>query len=94
MQNWTYDIKNKYLENLEILKLSFPEAYEFLKHIEGLGHKNFHMGTAVNMHFYYEDHFLFYFVFHTNPRNTSNAVKFSSEYNLRLKHDASVSSPE
>jgi|GEM_PF-3339626 len=59
---WTYDLTDKYLDNLEMLKLTFPEAYEFLKYIKGLEQKNFHMGTAVNMHFYFENHFIFYFI--------------------------------
>ncbi len=78
-------ISEKYRDNLIYLKDVFPEAYDFLKLIEGLEHKGFHMGTAVNMHFYYKENFLFYFRFRPKYSNSGNPVTFSPYYNLRLK---------
>lgn len=89
---WTYDLTDKYKDNLEMLSTDFPEAYRFLNDIENLGDKGFHMETAVNMHCYYKENFLFYFVFRPKSSN-KHYVRFSSEYNLRLKSDT-ISKPE
>jgi hypothetical protein len=91
---WSNDLTDKYKDNVESLKYYFEDAYKFLKDIEKLNGYGFHMGTAVNMHFYYKEHFLFYFRFHPKANLPGSPVKFSPDYNLRLKHDAPVSSPE
>lgn len=92
--NWTNDLTDKYKDNVESLKYYFEDAYKFLKDIESLNAYGFHMGTAVNMHFYFKEHFLFYFRFHPKANLPESPDKFSPDYNLRLKHDALESSPE
>lgn len=91
---WSNDLTEKYNDNVDSLRCYFEEAHHFLKDIEGLNSYNFHLGTAVNMHFYYKEHFLFYFKFHSKANIPESPVRFSPEFNLRLKHDAPVSSPE
>lgn len=91
---WKNDLTEKYKDNVESLRSYFEEAYKFLKEIENLNGYNFHLGTAVNIHFYYKEHFLFYFKFHPRANIPGSPVKFSPDFNLRLKHDASVSSPD
>lgn len=91
---WANMITERYYDNFKNLESYFPEAYKFLKEISELEKFEFHMGTAVNMHFYYRDKFLFYFKFHDNGILPGSPVKFSPNYNLQLKHDAQVYSPE
>ncbi len=91
-RKWKNLFNEKYCDNLKRLKYYFPEAYKFLKDIEKLEEYGFHMGTAVNMHFYYKEHFLFYFKFLTKNITSSRPIKFSPKYNLRLKWDAQVNS--
>jgi len=93
-QGWINVFTEKYLDNLANLRIIFFEAYKFLKDISKLERFKFHMGTAVNMHFYYKDRFLFYFKFHGHMHIPGSPVKFSPNYNLQLKHDAQVYSPE
>ena len=93
-QKWTNDLTEKYKDNVETLRSYFEEAYKFLKEIEKINSNGFHLGTAVNMHFYYKEHFLFYFKFHPNANLPGIPVKFSPDFNLRLKHVAPISSPD
>lgn len=91
---WINVYSDKYLDNLNSLKIHFPEAYQFLKDLESLENHGFHMGTAVNMHYYYKDNFLFYFKFRTKANIPGSPIVFSPNYNLQLKHDASKNNPE
>lgn len=93
-KKWLNMFSDKYADNLKSLRFHFPEAYNFLKDLESLEKHGFHMGTAVNMHFYYKDNFLFYFKFRTKAIIPGNPVVFSPNYNLQLKHDASKNNPE
>lgn len=55
------DIKKDYIETKESIRLTFPEAYDFLMQTENLIDKGFHIGTHKNLHLYYKRSFLFYF---------------------------------
>lgn len=91
---WINDLTEKYKDNVESLRSYFEDAFKFLKEIEKLNSYGFHIGTAVNMHFYYKESFLFYFKFHPTSNVPGSPVKFSQDYNLRLKHHAPISSPD
>lgn len=55
------DIKKDYAETKESIRLTFPEAYDFLVQTENLIDKGFHIGTHKNLHLYFKTSFLFYF---------------------------------
>ena len=68
LENYKNELKPVYLDNQEKLQSSFIEAYEFLKWIEGLESKGYHLGTDVNLHFYYLESFLFRIEFMSNSQ--------------------------
>ena len=74
------DIKKEYTVTKENLKVSFPEAFEFLNLIESLSNKGFHVGTHKNLHFYFNDKFLFYF-----KKVSFGIIAFSSKPNGIIK---------
>lgn len=75
------DIKKEYVETRESIRLTFPEAYDFLVQIEDLLYKGFYVGTHKNLHFYYKSSFLFYF-----SKISSRVIGFSSKYNGNIKN--------
>ena len=75
------DIKKDYIETKESIRLTFPEAHNFLTQIEDLLDKGFYVGTHKNMHLYYKSSFLFYF-----SKISSRVVGLSSKYNGNIKN--------
>ncbi len=70
------EIKKEYINGKNNLKTSFPEAFEFLKIIESLSNKGFHIGTHKNLHLYFKDTFLFYF-----KMDSYGVVEYSAKCN-------------
>ena len=68
LKEYKNDLKPGYLENKGILQVSFAEAYEFLDWMESLESEDFHLGTDSNVHFYYQDSFLFRIEFISNAQ--------------------------
>lgn len=68
LKEYKNELKPGYLENKEKLQLSFTEAYDFLNWMESLENEDFHLGTDQNIHFYYQDHFLFRVEFISNTQ--------------------------
>jgi hypothetical protein len=68
LKEYKNEFKPIYLETQEKLQVSFIEAHEFLKWIEGLESHDYHLGTDVNLHFYYLDNFLFRIEFMSNSQ--------------------------
>lgn len=62
------EIKPEYQENKDRLQNSFAEAYDFLVWIEDLESEGYHLGTDVNLHFYYQNSFLFRIEFVSNSQ--------------------------
>jgi hypothetical protein len=58
-KDYKNEIKTEYQENKDGLQASFAEAYDFLVWLEGLESEGYHLGTDVNLHFYYQNSFLF-----------------------------------
>ncbi|MFZ4589383.1 MAG: hypothetical protein ACOYN6_00165 [Ignavibacteria bacterium] len=87
---WTNIMAEKYSVNHNNIYTTFPQAFKYLDDIARLQHYGFHMGTGVNMHYYYQEHFLFYFKFQAG---SDSPIVFSSKYNLQLKHDAKLNTP-
>lgn len=57
------EIKPEYENNRDRLKDSFPDAYNFIFWLEELENKGYHLGTDINLHFYFNNSFLFRFEF-------------------------------
>lgn len=81
-------ISSNYYYRKERMKNMFPEAYDFLDKIEKLQHLGFHLGTAMNLHFYYKESFLLYIKLEPPIR-----FYLSPEYNGRLKQESQVNNP-
>lgn len=78
---YSNDIKKDYIETRESIKLTFPEAYNFLTQTENLFDKGFYVGTHKNLHLYYKTSFLFYF-----NKISSRVVGLSSKFNGNIKN--------
>jgi len=79
------EISPEYENTRDSLSGTFPEAYEFLTWIENLADKGFHMGTAINLHLYHNDKFLFYF-----RKDSATQVTISSKEHINIKQGTHV----
>lgn len=68
LKEYKNEIKAEYQENKDRLQISFAEAYDFLEWLEGLESEGYHLGADVNLHFYYQDNFLFRMEFVSNSQ--------------------------
>ena len=76
------EIKKKYKETRESIRLTFPEAYDFLVQIENLLDKGFYVGTSTDLHLYYKSSFLFYF-----KKISSRVIRFSSKFHGKIENN-------
>lgn len=74
------DIKKEYILTKDSIRLTYPEAYNFLLQLENLQDKGFHIGTHKNLHLYLNDNFLFYF-----SKVSSRVVSISDKPNGVIK---------
>lgn len=74
------EIKKEYIQTKDSIRLTFPEAYNFLLNLESLQGKGFHIGTHKNLHLYLNDNFLFYF-----SKISSRVVSISDKPNGVIK---------
>ncbi len=81
------DFKKDYIATKESIRLTFPEAYEFLVQVENLIDKGFHIGTHKNLHLYYKTSFLFYL-----NKISSKVVGVSAQPNGIIKSGAANNS--
>ena len=68
LKEYKNEIKPDYQENKDRLQNSFADAYDFLVWIEGHESEGYHLGTDVNLYFYYLDSFLFRIEFISNSQ--------------------------